>query len=312
MTSDLTLPRAFIERRLHSLTGLFLVLYLVEHLLVNSQAALFFGDDGNGFVRAVNSIHNLPYLPIIEMILLGIPILLHGWWGVQYLKTGEPNSYDNTGIKPYLPEYPRNRAYTWQRITSWILLFGILAHVIHMRFIEYPIAVKVGTINSYIVRLNHDSGLETLAARLGFEIYNVPSILSKKHEILNAPKNVKDPPEVVLQRYQQERKWIDTIEKIPLKPGQVIAVSNSFGLAELLMVRETFKMPLMIALYTILVLAACFHAFNGLWTFMISWGITLTQASQTIMLRIAQGLMVLVAFMGLATIWGTYWINLKQ
>lgn len=35
------LPSAFIWRRAHSLTGLWLVLFLIEHLLTNSQAALF-------------------------------------------------------------------------------------------------------------------------------------------------------------------------------------------------------------------------------------------------------------------------------
>ena len=91
-----------------------------------------------------------------------------------------------------------------------------------------------------------------------------------------------------------------------------MTVANSFGLAELLIVRETFKMPIMLALYTIFVLSACFHAFNGLWTFMISWGVTLTALSQVIMRRIAYALMAIVAFLGLAAIWGTYWINLKQ
>ena len=78
------------------------------------------------------------------------------------------------------------------------------------------------------------------------------------------------------------------------------------------MVRETFKMPLMIAIYTILVLSACFHGYNGLWTFMISWGINLTKRSQRHMLRFCIFVMLLVAFFGLAAIFGTYWINLKQ
>ena len=44
------IPRAFIWRRLHSLMGLWLVLFLGEHLLTNSQAALWLGDNGKGFV----------------------------------------------------------------------------------------------------------------------------------------------------------------------------------------------------------------------------------------------------------------------
>src|ERR1700719_477349 len=81
------IPQAFIWRRAHSLTGLWLVLFLIEHLIVNSQAALFVGDNGNGFVNAVNSIKDLPYLPVIEIFLLGVPFLIHGLWGIKYLLT---------------------------------------------------------------------------------------------------------------------------------------------------------------------------------------------------------------------------------
>lgn len=312
MTSEMTIPKAFIARKAHSITGLFLVLYLIEHLLVNSQAALFIGDNGSGFVRAVNSIHDLPYLPFIEFFLLGVPLLIHMWWGIQYLFTGEANSYYRGDHKPYLPQYPRNHAYTWQRITSWLLIFGILAHVIQMRFLDYPTSAQIGTTKHYMTRIDKDAGLNTLAARLGFEIYDENKIKQKKQEM--AQQKVADtaPAEVLAQRQREEAAWMQALEKRPLGPKQVIAVSDSFGLAELLMVRETFKMPLMLALYTIFVLSACFHAFNGLWTSMISWGITLTVTSQKIMLRIAYALMALIAFLGLAAIWGTYWINLKQ
>jgi succinate dehydrogenase / fumarate reductase cytochrome b subunit len=286
MSETYALPKAFIFRKLHSITGLFLVLYLMEHLFVNSQAALWIGDDGLGFVRAVNGIHDLPFLPMIEIFLLGVPIAIHAWWGIVYLRTGKQNYYGTTDAKPHLNEYPRNRAYTWQRITSWVLLVGIIAHVIHMRFIEYPVVTGKGNAKQYLVRLEDDAGLEALAPRLNFQIYHGDQI-------------------------QQHEEFSKAIHK-PLKTNQVIAVANSFGLAELLMVRETFKMPIMIALYTIFVLAACFHAFNGLWTFMISWGITLTQRAQRHMLSFATFLMILIAFLGLSAIWLTYWINLKQ
>lgn len=309
MTSELSIPKAFITRRLHSITGLFLVLYLIEHLFVNSQAALFIGDNGKGFVHAVNAIHNLPYLKAIEILLLGVPILVHMWWGIQYLFTSEANSYGNTGAKPYLAHYYRNHAYTWQRITSWILIFGIIAHVIHMRFVEYPASAQVGTASSYMIRLNKDSGLETVAARLGAQLYDAEAIKRKKEEILSRNFGTSA---LGMQKQQEQKGWLAALESRPLRAGEVIAVADHFGTADLLMVRETFKMPIMLALYTIFVLSACFHAFNGLWTFMISWGITLTAASQKIMSRFAYALMMFIAFLGLAAIWGTYWINLKQ
>ncbi len=300
--SSLTIPAAFIWRRLHSLTGLFLTLFLIEHLFVNSQAALFFGDDGWGFVRAVNNIHDLPFLPLIEIFLLGVPILLHMTWGVIYLRSAEQNAYGSIGNKPYLPEYPRNKAYTWQRITSWVLLIGIIAHVVHMRFVEYPIAISVGSETHYIVNLENDNGLPSLSQRLGFRLGTADQISTINKQIKQTI-----PPSDTPEANELNKK----IQKLETAENKIIAITPSFGMAELLIVRETFKMPFMIALYTILVLAACFHGFNGLWTFMISWGVTLSERSQKGMLRVAQFLMVSIAFLGLAAIWGTYWINLK-
>src|SRR4051812_29543012 len=113
-----SIPKAFIWRRVHSLAGLWFVLFLIEHLLTNSQAALFIGDNGSGFVEAVNFIKSLPYLPVIEIFLLGVPFLVHAIWGVKYLLTSKFNSFPADGSTPSLPQYPRNQAFTWQRITS--------------------------------------------------------------------------------------------------------------------------------------------------------------------------------------------------
>ncbi len=132
---------AFIKRRVHSLLGLFLVVFLLEHLFTNSQAALLFGNSGSNFVRMVNFLHNLPYLSVIEIVLLGVPFALHGFWGIRYALRGRINSHSLQKDKPSLP-YGRNRAYTWQRYTSWILLFGVIFHVIHMRFYRYPIHIQ--------------------------------------------------------------------------------------------------------------------------------------------------------------------------
>ncbi len=255
---------------------------------MNSQAALFLGDDGRGFIEAVNAIHQLPYLPFIEVLLLGVPIIIHGIYGIRYLQTAQSNSSLSDGTKPSLLEYSRNHAYSWQRLTSWFLLFALTFHIIHMRFVKYPeTALDNKRQELYMVRVNDDPGLRPVAERLDVKVYSNDEL-------------------------ETTSPWAGALEKKPLQSGEVIAVTPFFGTAELFMIRETFKMPIMIAFYTLFVLAACYHGFNGLWTFMISWGITLTQRSQRLMLGFSNFLMILVAFFGLAAIWGTYWFNLKQ
>lgn len=315
-TRSSSLPRAFIWRRLHSLTGLWLVGFLILHLLANSQAALWVGDDASGFVKTVNGIHDLPYLYAIEILFIAIPFLIHSIWGIEYFFTSKFNALKTDGTTPSLPEYPRNHAYTWERITAWILLVGIVAHVIHMRFLEEPVSAQKGTDKYYMVRVGMDPGLYPLSARLGFELYDSSQIqqqkklyLSQQHPSFLDP----SPQELIeLQQDRQERAWLAALEKRPLREGEAIAVSKSYGMAELLMVRETFKQPVMLILYTVLVISSCFHAFNGFWTFLITWGVTLSVRAQRAARRLSTVLMLLITFLGLAAIWGTYWINLKQ
>lgn len=309
------IPRAFVWRRLHSLTGLWLALFLFIHLLTNSQSALLIGDDGIGFIKSANDLEALPYLPALEIILLAIPFGVHMYWGIQYLFTGRSNSYKTDGTKPSLPEYSRNRAYSWQRITSWILLVLITLHVVHMRFMEAPIAVQKGSEKLFLVRVGQDSGLYPLSARLGVTLYDINQVSKQTQQTVIAPTagSIETPQALLsMQKAHQEQEWIDALKKLPLSAGQVIAVAKNFGTADLLMVRETFKMPAMLVLYTVLVLSACFHGYNGLWTFMISWGATLSVSSQRWMRSLCTAIMLLVTFLGLAAIWGTYWINLKQ
>jgi succinate dehydrogenase / fumarate reductase cytochrome b subunit len=311
------LPRGFIWRRVHSLTGIWLVIYLIQHLLTNSQAALLVGDDGSGFVKAVNAIQELPYLPAIEIALVALPFIIHGLWGIKYAFTAQPNSFVTEDSQVSLPQYGRNRAYTWQRITSWILLFAVAAHVVHMRFIEYPAFAQLGTERFYINRLQLDNGLYPLSQRLGFELYDEEQIEEVKKDIAAKPlieqqDNASPQALIEAQKSRESYAWLAALEKFPLYQGHVIAVSKTFGLATLLMVRDSFKDPLICLLYSIFVIASTFHAFNGLWTAMIRWGITLTAAAQRLMRKLTFGLMALVTFLGLVAIWGTYWFNLKS
>jgi succinate dehydrogenase / fumarate reductase cytochrome b subunit len=173
-----------------------------------------------------------------------------------------------------------------------------------MRFYEYPASAQIGSQKSYMVRLESDNSLQDISERLDFSIYDKKSIEQLVQKFRSSSKDS--------QRTRQEKEWLAALTQRPVNDTQVIAVSKDFGTADLLMLRNTFKSPLMMILYTIFVITACYHGFNGLWTFLIKWGVTLSERSQRLSRRFSTVLMVIVTFMGLAAIWGTYWINLRS
>jgi succinate dehydrogenase / fumarate reductase cytochrome b subunit len=319
---------AFLWRRIHSLMGFWLVIYLVEHLIVNSQAALWIGDDGHAFVRLVNSLESLPFLQVIEVALIGIPLALHAGWGIKRALSAKMNAGSSDGGSPSL-KYERNRAYSWQRISSWILLFGILFHVIEMRFLDYPKKVVKENQEQYLVAIDFDEGLYSLSSRLKAVLYSPQQISEMMHQMekeSSLPLEKKSFSEAVqsteylpakeseveqLQRAAQEKKWIEQLASFHLEGNQVVAVCPKPGTAMLLSVRDTFKSPLMAVLYTLFVLAAAFHACNGFWTFLITWGWILSMRSQKAMIPMSLLGMLFLSFLGLAAIWGSYWINLR-
>lgn len=318
--------------------GLWLVLFLMEHLLVNSQAALWLGENGRGFVDMVNGIHNLPYLQVIEVLLLGVPILIHGALGVKYLFTSKHNYHKTDGSAPIM-RTGRNRAYSWQRITSWILLIGLVLHVAKFRFIDYPDQVQVGDKTTYLIPVSMDDGLYTLADRLDVTLYNTQAVdqlaakiqdRTSEEALVAVAETLKqqeygfaqgpipheyDSQKAILlgsaQAYQNDRRFVAALQRYTLESGHVVAAANDFGTASLLSVRDTFKSPIYAGLYTLFVLAACFHAFNGFWTFLLTWGWILKMSAQRAWTTVAAVLMLGIIFLGLASIWGTYWFNLK-
>ncbi len=145
---------------------------------------------------------------------------------------------------------------------------AIVAHVVQLRFMEYPKSVVQEGVKYYQVRVHDDPGLRTVAARLDTELKGGKDIL--------------------------------------------YAVAPNPGTAFFLLVRDMFKNPIYVILYSIFVVAAAFHAFNGFWTAMITWGLTVTDRSQRIMGIVTRSLMWIVGFLGLVAIWGTYWTTLLQ
>jgi succinate dehydrogenase / fumarate reductase cytochrome b subunit len=210
-----------------------------------------------------------------------------------------------------------------------------------MRFYLYPTSVNEGATSTYFVRLDMDPGLYTVASRLNVALYDQTQIAALEKQLQEQrqqyegiqeearsiqegyQKGPDDLPksgysaheEVILnqeQLFHLREAWFDALTKRKINSHQVIAASKEFGTALLLNVRNAFKSPFECILYTIFVLSAVFHAFNGLWTFCITWGIVLKMRSQRQAVNVCIGLMALMGFLGLMSIWGTYWINLRQ
>ena len=80
-------------------------------------------------------------------------------------------------------KYGRNRAFTWQRLTSWILLVGIILHVAKFRFIDYPDSINQGEISYYFIPVTVDKGLYTVAARLGVTLYSPDKITEEEKRV---------------------------------------------------------------------------------------------------------------------------------
>ncbi len=65
------------------------------------------------------------------------------------------------------------------------------------------------------------------------------------------------------------------------------------------MMANILSNPLMVAFYTIGILSAVFHFSNGIWSFLVHWGITVGPRSQRIATYFTMGVFVLVSIIGL-------------
>ncbi|MFH1748959.1 MAG: succinate dehydrogenase [Planctomycetota bacterium] len=116
----------FTLRRLHSLTGIIPIgAFLINHLLANSTA--FLGEEH--FNHHIELIQSLPWLLVIEVGFIFIPLAFHGVYGLIIALQGRPNQ----GQYPYLD----NWRYTLQRITAYITIAFVILHLLHFRFAHW-------------------------------------------------------------------------------------------------------------------------------------------------------------------------------
>lgn len=120
------LSRTFILRKLHQLSGIVpLGAFLLEHFYTNSKAV----NPTTGaadFNKAVADLQGIPYILLVEIFGIFIPLLYHAFYGMIITLEWRPNNLNYP--------YGRNWFYTIQRVTGIILFFFIAFHVLNFRF----------------------------------------------------------------------------------------------------------------------------------------------------------------------------------
>ncbi|SHG80240.1 succinate dehydrogenase cytochrome b558 subunit [Ornithinibacillus halophilus] len=110
--------REYFNRRLHSLLGVVPIgLFLLNHLVVNHFAV--YGEES--FNKAASFMHNLPFVIMLEIFVIYLPLIFHAVLGVYIAFTAKNN------VKRY--SLFRNWMFFLQRITGLITLVFIAWHV---------------------------------------------------------------------------------------------------------------------------------------------------------------------------------------
>lgn len=113
----------FLLRKLHQITGIVpLGVFFFVHMFTNSKAM----NGEASFVKAVKEIHDIPYLLLIEIFGIFVPLLYHSIYGVIISSEAKANSLSYN--------YGRNWLYFFQRVTGVFLFLFILFHLLHFRF----------------------------------------------------------------------------------------------------------------------------------------------------------------------------------
>jgi succinate dehydrogenase / fumarate reductase cytochrome b subunit len=140
------LSRTFVLRKLHQLSGIMpLGIFLLEHFYTNSKALYGQAD----FNTAVKDLQSIPYILLVEIGGIFIPLIYHAVYGLVITVEARPNNLNYP--------YPRNWFYTIQRATGMILFFFIAFHVLNFRFGLIP------GLNTLSVARNPDQAFQIVA-----------------------------------------------------------------------------------------------------------------------------------------------------
>jgi succinate dehydrogenase/fumarate reductase cytochrome b subunit (b558 family) len=142
--------RAFVLKKLHSLSGVIPVgVFYIEHLWTNAKALQ--GEEA--FTRAVADIQALPYLPVIEIVGIFVPLAFHAFYGIVLAFQSRPNvAYT----------YARNWLYVAQRVSGLVAFVFIGYHLYEYR------------IHKWLFGMQSDAFYGVLSAHLSSTQVSVP------------------------------------------------------------------------------------------------------------------------------------------
>ncbi|BFH60922.1 MULTISPECIES: succinate dehydrogenase cytochrome b558 subunit [Paenibacillus] len=113
----------YYSRKLHSLLGVIpLGLFFINHALTNFGA--FEGGPAR-FNAGVKLINDLPLIFVLEWVVIYLPLIYHGVFGLYMAYQSKPNNGNY--------QYSRNWRYLFQRITGVITFVFIIWHVYETR-----------------------------------------------------------------------------------------------------------------------------------------------------------------------------------
>lgn len=113
-------------------------------------------------------------------------------------------------------------------------------------------------------------------------------------------------------RYGFFRNWMFTLQRVSGVITLVFVswhvwetrIAAEFGAkVDFQMMADILSSPLMFWFYAIGIISTVFHFANGLWSFLVSWGITVTPRSQLISTYVTIAIFVALSYIGISTLY---------
>lgn len=109
-------------RKLHSLSGILPIgIFLTEHLLVNNLST----KGPEAYNSSVAMLQSIPFLPLVELFFIAIPIAFHALYGLWVVYLAKNNVLNYT--------YYKNWLFYLQRVTAIITFIFVIYHSYTLR-----------------------------------------------------------------------------------------------------------------------------------------------------------------------------------